>query len=101
NGQISSAADMVVAARERERVAGRARERLAGRIGAGTAQLRIRTSNGEIALETVLWRWAGRAKPACPKGGASGVHRSGELQGTVCQLALGRGRDYVPGHRRG
>jgi len=54
NGQISSAADMVVAARERERVAGRERERLAGRIGAGTAQLRIRTSNGEIALETVL-----------------------------------------------
>ena len=54
NGHISSAADMVVAARGRERVAGRERERLAGRIGAGTAQLRIRTSNGQIALETDL-----------------------------------------------
>lgn len=53
NGQIS-AGDLVIAARERERVAGRERERLAGRIGDGTAELRIRTSNGQIALETLL-----------------------------------------------
>lgn len=53
NGEIRSQVPFVVSEEGRERVAGRERERLEGRIGAGSALLRIRTSNGPIDVITL------------------------------------------------